>query len=115
MRRHNHDSYQNYDYGHSVSETQQFVGEFTGERRGDLAAVKVKNKFLLGDSLEMMTPQGNVTFTLEVLENTKAQPIDVAPGDGHTVWMPVPEDVSLDYALLMRNLAGQTSRDPHAN
>ena len=110
MRRHNHDSYQNYEYSHSVSESQQFVGEFTGERRGGLAEVKVKNKFLLGDSLELMTPQGNVTFTLEVLENTKSQPIEVAPGDGHIVWMPVPEDVSLDYALLMRNLVAQNER-----
>ncbi|MCZ8485621.1 U32 family peptidase C-terminal domain-containing protein [Vibrio lentus] len=38
---------------------QQFVGEFTkGKRRGDLAEVEVKSKFLVGDSLEMMTPKG---------------------------------------------------------
>ena len=48
-----------------VSERQQFVGEFTGERNGPLAAVAVKNKFSVGDSLELMTPQGNVNFTLE--------------------------------------------------
>ncbi len=34
-----------------VSERQQFVGEFTGERKGQLAAVAVKNKFSVGDSL----------------------------------------------------------------
>ncbi len=32
LRRHTHDDYQNYEYGYSVSERQQFVGEFTGER-----------------------------------------------------------------------------------
>ena len=75
-RRHTHDTYQNYDYGYSVSDAQQFVGEFTGKRRGDLAEVEVKNKFLLGDSLELMTPKGNVVFTLEAMENRKSQPVD---------------------------------------
>ncbi len=54
LRRHTHDDYQNYEYGYS-SERQQFVGEFTGERNGQLAAVAVKNKFSVGDSLELMT------------------------------------------------------------
>ena len=55
LRRHNHSEYQNYDYGYSVSDTQQFVGEITG-RNGDMVEVEVKNKFLLGNSLELMTP-----------------------------------------------------------
>lgn len=42
LRRHTHDDYQNYEYGYSVSDRQQFVGEFTGERKGELAAVAVK-------------------------------------------------------------------------
>ena len=46
LRRHNHSEYQNYDYGYSVSDTQQFVGEITG-RNGDMVEVEVKNKFLL--------------------------------------------------------------------
>lgn len=37
LRRHVHDEYQNYDYGYSVSDTQQFVGELTGKR--NLAAL----------------------------------------------------------------------------
>ncbi|MDW6003168.1 prephenate-dependent tRNA uridine(34) hydroxylase TrhP [Vibrio mangrovi] len=113
LRRHTHDAYQNYDYGYSVSDSQQFVGEFTGKRRGDLAEVEVKNKFCLGDSLELMTPQGNIIFTLEAMENRKSETIDDAKGNGHFVYIPVPEDVSLDYALLMRNLnAGQDTRNP---
>ena len=50
LRRHTHDDYQNYEYGYSVSDRQQFVGEFTGERKGDLAAVAGENKFSVGDS-----------------------------------------------------------------
>lgn len=113
LRRHTHDSYQNYDYGYSVSDRQQFVGEFTGERRGDLAQVEVKNKFSLGDRLELMTPAGNLHFTLTALENNKGQPVEVAPGNGHIVWLPVPEDLDLQFALLMRNLNGTTTRNPH--
>jgi putative protease len=114
LRRHTHDDYQNYDYGHSLSERQQFVGEFTGERKGSLAAVAVKNKFLVGNSLELMTPQGNVNFRLEHMENGKGEAVSVAPGDGHTVWLPVPEDIALEYALLMRNFEGEDTRAPHA-
>ncbi|URQ59643.1 tRNA 5-hydroxyuridine modification protein YegQ [Pantoea alhagi] len=114
LRRHTHDSYQNYDYGYSISERQQFVGEFTGERRGALAQVDVKNKFSVGDSLELMTPAGNLHFTLTALENSKGHSTEVAPGNGHIVWLPVPEEVDLNFALLMRNLNGTTTRNPHA-
>jgi putative protease len=98
-----HDEYQNYEYGHSVSDKQQFVGELTGERKDGLAEVIVKNRFAVGDSLELMTPQGNLTFTLKHLEDKNGKPRDVAPGDGHILWLPLPEEVALDYALLMRN------------
>ncbi|ELI3476526.1 tRNA 5-hydroxyuridine modification protein YegQ [Vibrio cholerae] len=113
LRRHTHDAYQNYDYGYSVSDTQQFVGEFTGKRRGAMAEVEVKNKFILGDSLELMTPKGNVIFTLEAMENRKGEATDDAKGNGHFVYIPVPEELDLSYALLMRNLVqGQDTRNP---
>ncbi|MGC9460455.1 tRNA 5-hydroxyuridine modification protein YegQ [Vibrio genomosp. F10] len=113
LRRHTHDTYQNYDYGYSVSDAQQFVGEFTGQRRGDLAEVEVKNKFLVGDSLELMTPNGNIVFTLEAMENRKSQAVDDAKGNGHFVFIPVPEELDLSFGLLMRNLnSGQDTRNP---
>lgn len=110
LRRHVHDEYQNYERGFSLSERQQFVGELTGERRNGLAEVKVKNRFAVGDKLELMTPQGNLNLRLEKLENKRGEAIEVAPGDGHTVYLPVPEDVDLRYALLMRELEGGTTR-----
>ena len=113
LRRHTHDSYQNYQQGYSASDRQQFVGDFTGQRRGNLAEVAVKNKFLLNDSLEIMTPAGNLTFTLQALQNGKGQPVEVAPGDGHKVWLEVPEELELDFALLLRNLpTGATTQAP---
>ncbi|MEY0335289.1 tRNA 5-hydroxyuridine modification protein YegQ [Providencia stuartii] len=113
LRRHTHDAYQTYEYGYSVSETQQFVGEFTGKRVNSLAEVDVKNKFSLGDSLELMTPAGNIVFTLDALHNRKGEAIDVAPGNGHIVYLPVPDDVDLNFGLLIRNLSGTTTRSPH--
>jgi U32 family peptidase len=110
LRRHVHDEYQNYAYGYSASERQQFVGELTGERRNGLAELQVKNRFALGDTLELMTPQGNLNFRLEALENKRGERAEVAPGDGHTLYIPVPEHVDLQYALLMRDLAGTSTR-----
>ncbi|MFJ5159251.1 tRNA 5-hydroxyuridine modification protein YegQ [Pantoea sp. NPDC088449] len=114
LRRHTHDSYQNYENGFSISERQQFVGEFTGERRGDWAQIAVKNKFMLGDSVEIMTPEGNLNCRLESMQNDKGAAVDVAPGDGHRVWIPVPESVNLSFALLLRNFTdGNSTYDPH--
>lgn len=104
LRRHVHDEYQNYQRGNSVSERQQFVGELTGVRVDGLAEVKVKNRFAVGDHLELMTPRGNYHFDLEHMSNGQQQPLQVAPGDGHTIYLPVPEQVPLAYGLLMRDL-----------
>jgi len=114
LRRHSHDKYQNYDYGHSVSNSQQFVGDVLGRNDSGWAKIEVKNKFSVGDSLELMTPSGNITFVLEQLENKKGEPIDVAPGSSHIVYLPIPLDIDLEFALLMRNFEPQQdSRNPH--
>lgn len=103
LRRHTHGEYQNYETGSSISDHQQFVGEVLG-RQGKMIEILVKNKFLLGDQLELMTPQGNHIFTLTEMQDKKGQPIDVAKGDGHTVFIPMDESIDIDYALLMRFL-----------
>ena len=114
LRRHTHDEYQNYEYGYSISERQQFVGEFTGKRNEQgMAEVAVKNKFLLGDEVEMMTPQGNIVFKIEKMLNRKNENVEAALGDGHFVFLDVPQDIQLDYALLMRNLVNTNTRNPH--
>lgn len=113
LRRHVHDEYQNYNQGYSVSERQQFVGELTGERRNGLAEVIVKNRFDLGDSIEVMTPNGNLNLSVEAMENVYGIHLETAPGSGHTVYLAVPEGIDLAYGLLMRNLeADTTTRNP---
>ena len=105
LRRHVHDEYQNYERGNSLSERQQFVGECTGVRRGELAEVRVKNRFAVGDQLELMTPRGNLQFSLSALQKASGERTELAPGDGHIVYLPLPAEVALEHALLLRQLA----------
>ena len=115
LRRHVHDEYQNYQYGHSVSDSQQFVGEFTGQRnQAGFAEIDVKNKFSVGDSVEIMTTLGNIVVTITTLLNRKGELVDAALGSGHFVFMPIPADIDVNQAMLMRNLPeGVDTRNPH--
>ena len=68
----------------------------------------VKNRFEVGDGMELMLPGGNRRFMLEYIENRRGESIAAAPGSGHIVRIPVPGDViaaeRIEFALLMRDL-----------
>ncbi len=103
-RRHVHDEYQNYERGSSFGTQQQFVGEVL-EQQGDQLLIEVKNRFECGDTLELMTTQGNRLFSLGHIENKRGESVEIAPGNGHRVKIPLPEGMQVDqYSLLMRNL-----------
>jgi putative protease len=102
-RRHVHDEYQNYETGNSVGVHQQFVGEVMGYADGMLE-VDVRNRFLKGDTLELMTPQGNHKFKLDEMIDKKGKSADVAPGSGHVMKIPMNLDADPTYALIMRDL-----------
>jgi putative protease len=72
------------------------------DRQRGLLSVNVKNRFAVGDVLELMTPQGNVTFTLGHLESLQGETLAVAPGAGWQVRVPAPVDINPEFALLMR-------------
>ncbi|GAA5010563.1 tRNA 5-hydroxyuridine modification protein YegQ [Acinetobacter puyangensis] len=110
LRRHVHQEYQNYETGSSRSFHQQFVGEIL-DRDGDYVRVAVKNKFLLGDRLELMTPQGNHIFVLEEMLDKNHRSISDAKGDGHIVKIPVEQSIAIEYALLMRFLPEVSNLD----
>ena len=103
LRRHVHSEYQNYENGSSSFDHQQFCGEVL-ERNGDYIKIDVKNRFVVGDSLELMTTKGNITFTLTEIKDRKGNLIEDAKGSGHIVEIPAPADVDMQYALLIRNL-----------
>ena len=56
-----------------------------------LAQVNVRNRVGVGDMLEVIHPKGNHDVQLTAMENAATQAITVAPGSGHTVWLPLPE------------------------
>ena len=103
-RRHVHDEYQNYETGNSRGSKQQFVGDIV-DFDGKQMTVEVKNRFETGDTMELMTPQGNCLFKLDHIENRHGESVSAAPGSGHIVKVPVPEGMQPDeMSLLVRNL-----------
>jgi len=106
-RRHPPGEYQNYERGASKSDRQQFVGDITDCRDGWLT-VDVKNRFEAGDHMELVTPSGNLSFDLEMIIGRDGNRSQVAPGSGHVVKIPLPEQIDPlvidEFALLVRYL-----------
>lgn len=89
-RRHVHDEYQNYELGNSTSDHQKFVGEIESyDEQSGMAQVIVKNRMSKGDKLEIILPGGNHIVELDHMENTHGHTMEVAPGSGHTVRIPI--------------------------
>jgi putative protease len=92
FQRHTPDATQNYLRGYSESGRSLYVGDVLAfDAARGLAQVNVRNKFAVGDWLEIIHPQGNVDVQLTHIENADAVTMLVAPGSGHTVWLPLPE------------------------
>jgi putative protease len=103
-RRHVPEEYQNYSTGNSIVDKQRFVGEVLDfDHHSGTATIDVKNKFELGDSMELMLPDGNIQFQLDNMEDAKGNAMEVAPGSGYHVKVRLPvQDANL--GLLMKNL-----------
>ena len=87
-----------------------YVAYGLGKERASFTAMRAelqasRDRFEVGDHLELMTPRGNLGFLLGALEKASGERTGVAPGDGHVVYLPLPADISLDHALLLRQLA----------
>ena len=107
QRHHSHE-HQNYIAGYSMANQQQFCGEITGyDGASGMIEVDVKNRFKLGDELEILLPGGNHVITLERMENRDGDAIDVAPGGGHRVRIPLAPELAekgVQYGLMTRKL-----------
>jgi len=106
-RRHPPGEYQNYERGFSSSKKQQFVGAVL-DCNDTWLTVDVRNRFVTGDQLQLMTPGGNVTFNLPTITDLSGRTTDVAPGSGHHVKIPLPDAIKPssinEHALLIRYL-----------
>ena len=94
-----------YEQGSSFLGTQQVVGTVV-ERDDHWLTIDVKNKFAVGDQLELINPAGNLRFSANVMENRKGEPMEYAPGSGHVVRIPKPDNLpeSLAFSYLTRIL-----------
>ncbi len=98
-----HADYQNYATGQSESGVSQYVGDIAAfDRTSGMAEIVVKNRFRVGDRLEIVSPAGNMPFTLERMETVEGQAITEAPGNGWIVRIPLPPDVNPQRAMLVR-------------
>lgn len=90
FQRHHTNETQNYLRGHSESSRSQYVGDIIGfDEASGMAEVLVKNKFQIGDRLEIIHPSGNRTIELTKMQNLNGKPVSVAPGSGHFVKIPL--------------------------
>ncbi len=89
-RHHTHEQ-QNYMRGHSESTRQQYVGDIVSCADG-VAQIEVKNKFQVGDKLEIIHPSGNQIVDLSQMRDKQGALISVAPGSGHHVQIPLQGD-----------------------
>lgn len=100
-QRHHTQEYQNYLSGVSELNRSHYVGDVVAMREG-WAEVEVKNRFAVGDRIEVIHPGGNRVITLEQMRDAGGTPVEVAPGSGHRVQIPL--DARFDKALLARLL-----------
>ncbi len=92
--------YQSYELRNSVLGHSYYVGEVVAGGGDGWSVVEVKNKFQVGDQIEIIHPKGNHTVTLEHMRNPDGEPITVAPGSPLQVRIPLEERYS--GALLAR-------------
>ncbi len=107
LRRHVHSDYQTYEYGSSKADHQQFVAEvidITDER----LTLEIKNKLEVGNTIEIMTPKGNLTYKLTEMWNKKGEAIEAGLGSGWIVQITNPfkemDKETLMFGLVMKNL-----------
>lgn len=89
-RHHTHEQ-QNYMRGHSENSRQLYVGDIISCANG-VAEIDVKNKFHVGDKLEIIHPSGNHIVDVTEMSTLKGESLSVASGSGHRVRIPLQGD-----------------------
>ena len=91
--------YQNYETGSSESKRSRFVGEVISVADG-WAEVETKNRFAVGDLIDIVHPSGNRTVRLMQMNNLEGEALQVASGSPLRVRIALAGNV--DGALLAR-------------
>jgi putative protease len=92
FQRHTPEATQDYLRGYSESGRSLYVGDAVAfDATRGLVQVNARNKFALGDRLEIIHPTGNFDVQITRMENVDGEPVQAALGSGHTVWLDLPE------------------------
>ncbi len=79
-QRHHTAEHQNYMRGYSESAKSQYVGDIVSfDAASQMAEINVKNRFVVGDRLELLLPSGNQIVQLERMENLEGEAIERPP------------------------------------
>lgn len=99
-QRHHTAEHQNYLQGHSLASRSQYVGDVVSyDDKLGLAEITVKNKFSVGDTLQVIHPSGNRTLQVQTLLNKQGQAVSEAAGSGITVKLPIPAGATQNAML----------------
>ena len=101
--RHHSQELQRYHDSASTTQRQMFVGEIMQQDEDGQYLIDVKNKFKVGDSMELLTPAGNVPFTLNEMQDKDGKSLQEAAGGGWKVKIPLPSTAG-EFGLLVRDL-----------
>lgn len=102
-QRHHSQETQNYLRGHSESSRSQYVGDIEHvDSSTGMAEILVKNRFQVGDKLEIVHPAGNRVIQLEQMQDLEGNAVSVAPGSGH--WVKIPLSGNVEKAFVARFL-----------
>jgi putative protease len=105
--RHPDREYQSYLKSHSESDRSLYVGDVIAYDAAGLAEIDVKNRFSVGDRIELIHPSGNLELTITTMQGQGGSPVSVAPGSGHRVSLTLP--AGYEGAFVARFVA---ERDP---
>ena len=91
FQRHTPEATQNYLRGYSESGRSLYVGDAVAfDAARGLVQVNARNKFSVGDTLEIIHPSGNFDVHVARMENAEGEEVQAALGSGHTVWLDLP-------------------------
>jgi len=103
-QRHHTAEHQNYMQGYSSSNRSLYVGDVVAyDTVKGLADIEARNKFAVGDRLQIIHPTGNQELVVEQMFNKKGENIQEASGSGYFVRLPIVAN-DLSNAMVVRYL-----------
>ena len=100
-RRHQPEELQTYFDNYSRSNKQQVVGEILEYKDGKIL-IDTKNKFSVGDSIEVILPDRCFHDIVRSMTTEKFEEIEVAKGSGYRVWIPM-KKIDPSFGFIAKN------------